>query len=345
MKALALLLALLAGGAASASPQTLKTAGPVTLLAADGPLAAAVVRGDGHKRCTQIVLWKPGGAVTTIQTGLGCDEDALFEGIAEIALGGKRVLWQETNGGNNLELIVNTATLAKPKRADVSYVENGNGAAGDPGGPYTGHLLGDGPLLVFAAWTRCDPYVSEGADYAKPCKKGEPVEYDGGLHQVAAGRDKVLRSGDDMLYPMWVDGGRILVGRAGPKLMLLRTTGATLRTFDVGPNVDGAVFQGSRLVVLRPTALDVYDTGTGARTHTYPLAKTPRRLVDLQSGIAVLISAGAVRLIQVDTGKGATVKPSGGGTINSQLEPTGLYTSSAKGLTFIPMAQVLARFG
>lgn len=345
MRLLAALLAAVAGSSVSAPTQTLPTAGPVSLLAADGALAAAVVPGNGHGRCTQIVLWKPGTAATTVTTGVGCGGGTSLEGVAELALGGKRVLWQETNGGNNLELIVQTATLRRPVGTMVSYVENGNGAGGDPGGDYTGRVLADGPLLIFASWKRCDPYASEGADYAAPCKTGEPALYASALHQVVGGKDTVLRRGDDLLSPVWVDGGRILVRGPDSKLVLLRSTGAPLRTFDVGTDFGEAVFQGARLAVLRPTSLDVYDTGSGARVRSYPLSKKPRHLADLQSGIAVLVADGAVHLLRLDTGKGTTVVPRGGGTIHAQLEPTGLFTSSAKELAFVPMATVLSRLG
>src|SRR5205085_318858 len=132
------------------------------------------------------------------------------------------------------------------------------------------------------------------------------------------------RRGDDMLYPIWVDGGRILIRRADSTLLLLRTSGQTLRTFDVGNDFTDAVFQGKRLAVLRATALDVYDTGTGARLRSFDLRKTPRRLVDLQSGLAVLISGGAIHLVKLDTGRGATVVPQHGSPLQAQLEPSGL---------------------
>jgi hypothetical protein len=349
----ALLVAAAVAGAAVAAraqaqppqPPPLRTAGPVALLAADGSLAAAVVPGNGKGRCTQILLWTPGAVATAVKTQVGCGEGGMLEGLTELALGGKRVLWQETNGGNNLELIVQTATLQQPVGKLVSYVENGDGAAGDPGGDYTGHLRADGPLLVFGSWTHCDPFVGEGAGYAAPCKAGEPELYGGALHRVVAGKDTVLRRGNDVLAPLWVDGGRILVQPADSKLALLRTTGALLQTFDVGPGHGEAVFQGSRLAVLRPTALDVYDTAGGSRLRSYPLAPRTRHLADLQSGIAVLVTGGAVHLIRLDTGKGATIVPRGGGAIHAQLEPSGLFTSSATELAFLPLAAVRARLG
>lgn len=331
-----------AGGATPPRARTLTTAGPVTLLAADGPLAAAVVRGDGRSRCTQVVLWQPGTRPVAVKTQVGCGAGGILEGVDALALGGKRVLWEETNGGNNLELIVNTATVAAPKSVGVSYAENGNGAAGNPGGDYTGALFADRSLLVFASWTQCDPYAAQGSTYARPCEQGKPQYYNGIIHRVVGGKDSVLRSGDDILFPVWVDGGRILVHN-GPTLTLLRTTGETLRTFDVGQDVLGSAFQGSRLVVLRSAGLDVYDTTNGVHTQSFRLVPATRRLVDVQSGIAVLIAGPVVRLIQLDTGRGAAYVPKGGGTIQAQLEPNGLFMSSARGISFVPMAQVVVR--
>jgi hypothetical protein len=350
---IALALAALGGSAAGSSrtaaappAQTLRTAAPASLLAADGPLAAAVVPGDGKGRCTEIVLWRPGTAAPTlVKTQVGCGGGAPLEGVTELALGGKRVIWQETNGGNNLELIVQTATTARPAPAEVSYVENGNGAAGDPGGEYTGHLLADGQLLVFTSWTHCDPYADQGAGYAEKCAAGGPELSQGALHRVVAGKAAVLRRGDDVLAPLWVDGGRILVHSSDSTLTLLRTSGAPLRTFDVGPGHGEAAFQGTRLAVLRPTSLDVYDTASGERVHSFLLARKTRHLADLQSGIAVLVSGGAVHLLRLDTGKGTTVVPRGGGTIHAQLEASGLFTSSSTGLSFLPLATLLARLG
>src|SRR3990170_194735 len=64
-----------AGSLGTAPPSRLRTAGPVTLLAADGPLAAAVVTGNGKSRCTQIVLWRPGRSPVANNTLAGCGND------------------------------------------------------------------------------------------------------------------------------------------------------------------------------------------------------------------------------------------------------------------------------
>src|SRR3954452_10096246 len=65
---LALAAAAAAGAATSPAQQSLATAAPVKLLAADGMRAAAVVPGDGRSRCTRIVLWRPGTRPVTIET-------------------------------------------------------------------------------------------------------------------------------------------------------------------------------------------------------------------------------------------------------------------------------------
>src|SRR5205085_1613187 len=79
-----------------------------------------------------------------------CENDGVgLDALVDLALGGQTVLWQETNGGNNLEVSISKATLTRPKEQEVSYVENGGGAAGDPAGDWTGALVGHGSLLAF----------------------------------------------------------------------------------------------------------------------------------------------------------------------------------------------------
>jgi len=340
---LALAAAAAAGaGAATPAERSLVTAASVRLLAADGMRAAVVVPGDGRSRCTSIDLWRPGTRPVTVKTQVGCGRGGPLEGLTELALGGNRVLWQETNGGNSLEFLVKTATVARPVPKDVSYVTNGNGAGGDPAGDWTGHLHADGSLLVFARWSHCE--AAEGGSTYRPCAAGQADVYGGALHRVVAGRDTILRRGDDVTEPIWVDGGRTLVRRPDGTLALLRTSGATLRTYYVGPGVSDAVFQGARLVVLRPTSLDVYDTASGDRVEQFHLRRMPRRLVDVQSGIAVLLAGGQIHMLRLDTGRGATVVPPRGGPLLAQLEPQGLFYSAGARVFFLPFADVVRRF-
>jgi hypothetical protein len=288
------------------------------------------------------VLWRPGTRAVTVETAVGCGRGGPSEGLTELALGGNRVAWQETNGGNSLELIVKTATLADPKPRGVSFVTNGDGAGEDPAGDWTAHLHADGALLVFARWSHCE--TAEGGSTIRPCVAGEAETYDGALHRIVGGRDTVLRRGDDVTEPIWVDGGRTLVRRPDGKLALLRTTGATLRTFDVGEGATGAVFQGSRLAVLRRTALDVYDTASGTRVRSFHLRSMARSLVDVQRGIAVLLAGGQIHLVRLDDGRGATIVPPRGGPLRAQLEAGGLFYSAGARVFFVPLDDVLRRF-
>jgi hypothetical protein len=340
---LALAAASSARGAAPPRAQSLPVAAPVKLLAADGTRAAAVVPGDGRSRCTRIVLWRPGTRPVTVETRVGCGRGGPLEGPDGLALGGNRVVWQERNGGNDLELAIRTATVSSPVPKDVSYVVNGDGAGGDPAGDWTGHLLADGPLLVFARWSHCEE--AEGGSTFRPCAAGQPDVYAGALHRIVNGRDTVLRRGDDLIEPVWVDGGRILVRRPDGTLVLLRTNGQPLRAFDVGAGATDAVFQGRRLAVLRPASLDVYDTASGVRVRSFHLRSMPRRLVDVQSGIAVLLSGGRVHLVKLESGRGATFVPPRGVPLFAQLEPGGLFYAAGTRLFFVPFADLLRRFG
>ena len=96
-------------------------------------------------------------------------------------------------------------------------------------------------------------------------------------------------------------------------------------------------------MVLRSTSLDVYDLTTGARVHSFHLSQVPRQLVDVQSGIAVLLSGGTIHLLRLDNGRGATIVPPPG-TLHAQLEPAGLFYSAGARIGFLPFADVLRRF-
>ena len=126
-----------------------------------------------------------------------CDGDGVgLDSVDELALGGQTVAWQETNGGNNLELSISKATLTRPKEQEVSYVENGGGASGDPAGDWTGALVGHGNLLAYASWKQCDQV---GGDYARPCSPSRPDWYAQRLRRIGG---RVLAWGPDAILPL-----------------------------------------------------------------------------------------------------------------------------------------------
>jgi hypothetical protein len=248
---------------------------------------------------------------------------------------GQTVAWQETNGGNNFEMIISTATLARPKPNMVSYVENGGGAASDPAGEYNGDLVGHGTLLAYATWTLCDRV---GGDYARTCKAGLPDVYDQKLLRIGGG---VLLRGASVLDPVWTDGSAVLIRHSDHTLLLVDAKGRTIHAFPTIAGLTGAVFQGGQLVTLTSTALTVWDSPTGRLVRSFALQPGKRVLEDVDGGIAVLGSMGTTHLIRLADGRGVTYTHAA----NAQLEPQGLYFAAGSQLRFVPRADVVRRFG
>ena len=305
-----------------------------SIVRADGNLVAAVVPGDRTGRCTEIVLWRIGRAPVVIRTIAQCDADGVgLDAVADLALAGQTALWQETNGGNNLELIVNKATLTRPKAQEVSYVENGGGAAGDPAGDWTGALVGHGSLLAYASWKQCD---RAGGDYARHCSPSLPDWYAQRLHWVGG---RVLAWGSDAILPIWTDGKAILVRHLDQTLVLFDSHGRVLWRHSAVRGLVGAVFQGSRLVTMTLTSLAVWDLRRDEVIRTIPLVRKLRVLEDLDGGVAVLGYRGTTQLVSLADGRRATFPHAA----NAQLEPQGLYFADGRTLRFVPRAQI--RFG
>jgi len=334
LSALAAGLVFAVGGHAALSPSLTLPAAP-SIVRADADLVVVAVPGNRKGRCAEIELWRVGHEPATIKTIAQCDNDGVgLDAVVDLAVAGQTVAWQETNGGNNLEISISTATLAHPKEHDVSYVENGGGAAGDPAGDWTGALVGHRSLLAYASWKACDP---AGGGYARPCATGSPDIYEQVLHRIGGGT--ILR-GPDGFAPVWTDGATILVRHAGGALVLVDAHGHVVRRFAPVPGLIGAAVDGSQLVTLTRTALAVWNARTGAAVGSFRLPPATRVLEDVDGGIAVLGSHGTTHLIRLSDGRGATFARAA----HAQLEPQGLYYAAGSRLVFVPRSSVVERF-
>jgi len=304
---------------------------PPALVRADGDVVAAAVPGDRKGHCAQIVLWRRGHAPVTITTIVECDNDGVgLDSVDELALAGRTVAWQESNGGNNLELSISKATLAKPKEQEVSYVENGGGAADDPAGDWTGSLVGHGGLVAYASWSQCD---AVGGGYARTCSSDRSDVYAQRLVRVDG---RVLLSGADAVYPVWTDGHAILVRHADRTLALVDSAGRELWRHSPVRGLVGVAFQGSQLVTLTRSALAVWKLPANAPRRVFRLSSSRRVLEDLDGGLAVLGSHGTTHLIRLSDGRGATFAH----VAHAQLEPEGLFFSDGRTLRFVPRARI-----
>ena len=88
----------------------------------------------------------------------------------------------------------------------VSYVENGDGAAGDPAGRYDGDLVGHGSLLAYATWTQCD--TGRRRLRARAASRAFPTCTTRCCTASAAACCVAARA---VLHPVWTDGNAILI--------------------------------------------------------------------------------------------------------------------------------------
>ena len=342
-----ILSASVAAAAPGAAPKYLrKTSGPVLSLAADGDRAAFIVEGR-VRECWSVMVWQPTRRrIHRLQSAAACESNDRpnRRGLPTAALAGTRAAWLWISGGNNLETIISSATVARPKPAWLAYGSAGDGVAGT----FVRRPVGDGTLLAFTTETRCHP------DYdGLVCPPGrEPGDITeatvwrvGGNRRcsspVSSGpvRCSVVARADSELSVLAVDAGRIAV-RTETGLRLFTAAGRVLRDIDVMPQ--GAALSGSRLAVRTTSAVEIYDTKNGDRLDRLSVPKAAR-LEDLEDDILVTAVGGAVTLRRL--GDGSTTKITAGRTGLAQLERSGLFVASARGVSFLPMREVVRRLG
>jgi hypothetical protein len=340
-----MLVASVAAAAPGAAPKYLrKTSGPVLSLAADGDRAAFIVEGR-VKECWSVMVWQPTRRrIHRLQSAAACESNDRpnRRGLPTVALAGTRAAWLWITGGNNLETIISSATVARPKPVWLAYGAAGDGVAGS----FVRRPVGDGPLLAFTSEMRCHP------DYAGVvCPPGrEPGDITeatvwrvGGSGRCSSPvssspvRCSVVAKADSELSVLAVDAGRI-AARTESGVRLLTGGGRLLREFPV--RASAAKLSGNRIAVRTADAVEVYGADSGDRLDRLSVPKAVR-LEDLDGDILVTAWGGAVTLRRL--GDGSTTRIGAGRTGLAQLERPGLFVASARRVTFMPMREVLRR--
>ena len=342
---------MLLASAASAAPgkptqYVRKTSGPVLALAADGNRAAFIVEGR-VKECMSVMVWDPvHRRIARLQSGAAkCESSDRLNrrGAPAVAIAGSRAVWLQLTGGNNLETIIFTAMLARPKPVWLAYGAAADGIAGE----FVRRPFGDRSLLVFTTETRCHPDHGNGCPPGR--QSGDITEATiwrvGGTRRCPSGpvgspvSCSVAAKADSELSVLAVDGGRIAV-RTETGLRLITAAGRVLRDIDVKPQA--AALSGNRLAVRTASALEVYDTENGDRLDRLSVPKAVR-LEDLEGDILVTAWGGAVTLRRL--GDGSTTKIGAVRTGLAQLERPGLFVTSARRVSFLPMREIVRRLG
>jgi hypothetical protein len=323
-----------------------KTSGPVLALAADGDRAAFLVEGR-LKECWSVMVWEPARRrIDRLQSAAKCEstDRANRRGAPTVALAGSRAVWREVSGGNTLETILKSATLARPTPGWVAAGYAYYGVVGTFARP----AAGDGTLLAFTIETICgiddEPYCPPGR------KGGDVVEATvwriGGTGRCPSAplasrvRCSVVARANSELTVLAVDAGRIAV-RTPSGVRLLTRAGRVLRDIAV-TGARKVALSGQRLAVKTANAIEVYETDTGQLSTRFP-SLSGVRLEDLDRDILVTASGGTITLRRLGDGRTSTFHA--GRTGLAQLERPGLFLASARRVSFMPMRDVLRRLG
>jgi hypothetical protein len=333
----------------ASSNRALHTSGPIVTLAADGHRAALMVSGKSRWR---ILAWDPGsGRVTPIATIVdpGCSKGCGPGG--SLALAGTKVAWDEFGGGNELETVVNAATLSRRKTISLG-VGSWDWSAGG-GGDEAFAAAGDGKLVAFTVQVHCADPDSGGEPVCPPGRQPDEI-VSATIWKVAPhgrcptyadyrpwGHCLRIAHANGQLTVLAVDAGRI-AARTDHGVRLLTSTGRRLLDLPV-LNVRAAALSGSRLALRVPGAFEIHDAGTGELLQSIPAQGSARldRLEDLDHGILVTAMEKTVTLRRLSDGKTATFELRG--PAHARLEPAGVFLAGGHRVTFVPMARVLGR--
>lgn len=337
---LALLLILALDGSAAAGRQPLQrtTTGEIEALAMDGSRIAYDVGSYGTK-CNAVYVWNVATGVTKRVSGSKtCRADATSTGagVQELAIAGDRVGWIVNQGGNTeSDDYLYTASLPRPKEHRLATAVRTGDTGGILTGSWIGGLVGAGSLLAVDRW-------STGPDGHVVSARLQAIAARLGLRTLATGTATMEAES--------TDGKVIAVLRLDHTVGLYSTRGTLLRTVRPATPTEVAV-RGDYLAVLTTAdTLEVYNSHSGRRLHTWRVAHGARSL-DVSSGLAAYAApragggyARVVHLLRLSSGRDRSVATTPAQLARAQLEPTGLvYAVERVGpsgpgkIVFVPM--------
>lgn len=271
------LLVALVPTASAARPRSLTAPAPVIALAADGTRIAYAV-GFSAGDCSRVRLWNldPLG-VTRLGRGTSCTRTSTGTTITSLALAGRRALWLHVTGGNIREWSLWTATGHLPAARRLRF------ARADADGPA--------------------PIVLGSGDSSR---LGDILPYAVGRDVTAIrvkGSRRFTWTAPARVVALAASGGELAVADETGVVTLLDASGAVLRSERFSGAVDAVRVTGRALVVQRGRTLEVR---SGTRRSIYSLL-AGAKLADADGSRAVLVRAGQVSTLDLDSGNGTVV--------------------------------------
>jgi len=306
--------------------ETVATSTPVEALSADGPRLAFVPR-PTVTDCVHVAVWAPGDGLQRLGNLPAPCVGQTTTGITPLVLAGSRAAWVWSGKeSDSCVFDIESATLTDPV---PRHVTRGPRACR----PDTGHLRGDGDLLVFND---------------EPAHPLWLVRIGVGGRKCGELPCNTLRQGAQATPVDSLSGGLIAIRRPGT-VTVLDDHGGLVRTFPFTPaDISAARLDGGHLVVARSYRIESYDVATGGLELSQPLP-AGYQVADVDGGIVVLRRAQAVIVLRLDNGASLTLAP-GQGPMFADLESPGLYYSYATGdgggrVVFLSRAALLRQLG
>jgi hypothetical protein len=310
-----------AGPLVQINPNELRLSQALVALAADADHAAFAF-------CNQLVgLWRP-GATTITQLGpvnqWSCPPPRGLERVFSLALTGDRTAWAASAGGNIVTNLLFLVTSSNPHSITIA-AETDNCCRGvDPDLNRVGDVYGDGGFIAFSSRVKCNdhgaPACASGTHptllnqtvwrlrrppFQAPCL-GKP------------GPCSQLLTQTNVLRPLSIDSGRIVLQLANGSLIVRKSTGALVHQFPgLAGQSRGAELMGNRLLVLIQGKLLVYSLPAGNQVGTRPLPNVSSagvcglppcptatlQLVDASRGLVAYILSGKLHLLRIRDGR------------------------------------------
>jgi hypothetical protein len=319
------------------TPNELRLGQPLKALDARGGRAAFAF-------CNQLVgVWRPGAGVTRLGPAAQwtCPPPRGLENIFSLALAGDRVAWAAEAGGNIVTNLLFMVVLGQPQTLTIA-AEFSQCCRGFPDPARIGDVYGDGSFIAFSSRVKCDDRD------APACPSGTPRTL---LSQTVwrlrrpplqapcvnkPGPCVQLATRNDVLQPLSVDSGRVVLRLADGRLVVRRSGGGQVRAFPaLAGRTRGAELMGGRLVVLVPGRILEFSLATGRRLQRRnvpnvpsagvcgmpPCAQATLRLVDASRGLVAYVLSGDLHVLRLRDGQDRVVAAA----TDARFGDTGLF--------------------
>jgi WD40-like Beta Propeller Repeat len=302
-------------------PRTLALRHARTLSSA-GAMAADGARGAIADEPCEIRVWEP-LAHRSLRMRRLCRNSDNPPGISQLVLAGRRLAWI-SSASSTEELVTELGTARIGARRPTFVTAEVSSSDTFRDGSEIHALQGAGSTIAFTS-SRYDHKKEARSAWLLLTRRGRrcpATEYE---------KPKALCRRLAGGLTAAVDAGRVLTVAPGGAVRLLATSGKVVRRWSLGAGIDEARLQGHTLAVQRGVSLALYDTRSGAKTATRPLAPNEGaepRLLDVQGNVAVYVTGGAVHVLRLSDGRDlALALPRAAPPFDAQLASSGLYVT------------------